>query len=75
VIITLPAATPVSVPDVGTVNTAIAVFELDHVPPVTVPARSVVVPLQKDVLPLMPGVPFTVTTDVVAQPVGNTYEM
>lgn len=69
--ITYPAETPVSVPDVGTVNTAMAVLELVHVPPGSVPVSTVEVPLQKAALPLTPGVAFTVIIVVVAQPVGK----
>jgi hypothetical protein len=69
VIATIPADTPVRMPDVELVNVATEALELVHIPPDIVLLNVVTVPLQRVALPKMPGVELIVTTFALLQPV------
>jgi hypothetical protein len=59
----VPLATPVTIPDASTV--ALAVLLLVHVPPDTGCPNVVVLPIHKDLVPvIVAGVASTVTTTV-----------
>jgi hypothetical protein len=68
---TIPAETPVRIPDVELVNIAIEVLELVHMPPIIVLLNVVVAPLQSVALPKIPGVGLIVATFMLVQPVDS----
>ena len=71
VMFALPAAIPVTIPDVA-FTVATDVLLLVQVPPVTASLNVVVLPAQTDALPeIAAGVAFTVTYDVVEHPPGS----
>lgn len=70
-ILAVPGATPVTIPDADP-TVAIAVLPLVHVPPTIASVRLVVVPIQRLVDPLiLTGAGLTVMVIVVSQPVGK----
>jgi hypothetical protein len=69
-IVAVPAATAVTIPDVFIVATAVLV--LLHVPPASEELSADVEPAHAEIVPLITaGAAFTVTTDVVLQPVAK----
>ena len=69
--VTVPAATPVNIPEVGAM-VAVPVAELDHVPPEVVLVKVMEAQTQATVgPPILDGAGFTVTKLVSKQPPGN----
>ena len=72
VITVVPVATPKTLP---AKTVATVVTELTHVPPIGLSLSVIIAPTHSAVGPVMIGIGFTVTIAVLAQPVGNVYEM
>jgi len=75
VIVAAPAATPVTVP-FALFTAPVPMADELHTPPVVASAKLTLAPTHTLAAPVMvAGTGFTVTTAVLAQPVGNVYEI